>query len=221
MQLIPSSFTTEAVFEDTCASFIDIDNDNDLDRYLNKHKHELYASLGAKSWEYCVDFLKDTAIKYLEEGQDDIETDPVPDCSISSDNKVYIALPGLMLIRSKNPKAVAEIKKEWRSKNMRNVSEFSLVKSDGEYYCKFALVRAERTHSLRTASAKSRKRNTSTKGTPPGSTSETPSWSSLAKLCAMIAKAELGNSKAYARVDFDDIQGRQVSGGAVELGKKR
>jgi len=30
-QLTPSNFTTEAVFEDTCASFIDADNDNDLD----------------------------------------------------------------------------------------------------------------------------------------------------------------------------------------------
>ena len=30
-QLTSSNFTTEAVFEDTCASFIDIDNDNDLD----------------------------------------------------------------------------------------------------------------------------------------------------------------------------------------------
>ncbi len=30
-QLAPSNFTTEAVFEETCASFIDADNDNDLD----------------------------------------------------------------------------------------------------------------------------------------------------------------------------------------------
>lgn len=30
-QLAPSNFTTEAIFEDTCASFIDVDNDNDLD----------------------------------------------------------------------------------------------------------------------------------------------------------------------------------------------
>jgi len=30
-QLIPSDFTTEDAFEDTCALFIDVDNDNDLD----------------------------------------------------------------------------------------------------------------------------------------------------------------------------------------------
>ena len=31
LELTPSNFTTEEVFEDTCADFIDIDNDNDLD----------------------------------------------------------------------------------------------------------------------------------------------------------------------------------------------
>lgn len=184
-----------------------VNGDADLSRYLQKHRHELYKSMGAKSWEYCVDFLMDVGRKHLAEGKAAIEAGPVPDCSISSDNKVYVPLTGLNLIASNNPAGVGKIRKEWQSKGMQYVSKFLLVKSNGEYHCEFALVKTESPTSARPVGKKSG--------------SKRARVMSIAKLCNLIANAELSNSRAYARVDFDDLQGQSVPGGAVELGKKR
>tara|TARA_R100001480_G_scaffold53085_5_gene66308 strand:- start:768 stop:1358 length:591 start_codon:yes stop_codon:yes gene_type:complete len=184
-----------------------IDGDEDLSRYLEKHRHEFYSSLGTKSWEHCHRFLLDFGRRYLADGDASIDTGPVPECSISSNNKVYIPLSGLNLIKSNDPTGVGKIKKQWQSENMHYVSDFNVVKCSGEYYCEFGLKKVERTTSPRVAASKPRKKKTKVL--------------SIAKLCELIAKAELSNSKAYARVDFNDIQGRSVPGGAVELGKKR
>lgn len=184
-----------------------IDGDEDLCRYLNKHKHELYSSLGVKSWEYCVDFLKETANRYLANGKDDIKTGPVPNCSISPDNKVYMPLSGLRLIDSENPAKVGEVKTYWKSNSMSYVSDFILVKEKKEYYCEFPLVKVGHASSSGNSRKKPKRRSAG--------------HLSIAKLCELIAKAELADSAAYARVDFDNIQGKAVAGGAVELGKKR
>ena len=49
-QLNPTNFVTEAVFEDTCASFIDIDNDNDLDLVVGSGGNFKNARTGVRAY---------------------------------------------------------------------------------------------------------------------------------------------------------------------------
>lgn len=49
-QLTPANFVTEAIFEDTCASFIDIDNDNDLDLIVGSGGNFKNARTGVRAY---------------------------------------------------------------------------------------------------------------------------------------------------------------------------
>jgi hypothetical protein len=210
-----------------------ISTDEGASLFMLKHYKDLQPHLYSQRRDDAVNLLRSLIKEWSIAMPDDIELLLPSDCSISSEQKIYLPIPGLGTLSPLDAEAVTRLRTRRRYE-----SGFVLLHHKGKYFVDVAFEKAgngerqelnpaintqQHTVSRSTHEAKSHKSRPKSKSTKVSS-SAMHIDSFLSMFNNSINRRlmqQLRISQQYSRTNFDKLEGWGVNGGLPSLGKHR
>ena len=210
-----------------------IKTDEDASLFMLKHYKELQPHLYSQRRDDAVNLLRSLIKEWSVVMPEDIELLLPSDCSISSEQQIYLPIPALGTLSPLDTEAVAKLRTRRRYEN-----GFVLLNKNGKYFIDISFEKPvsrgrqelapasntqQHTASRSAHESKNRKSHpkTKVKNARPSAMHIDSFLSMFNNSINRMLMQQLRVSQQYSRTNFDKLEGWGVNGGLPSLGKHR